>query len=217
MHVGIVDTSDAPIRIDTDGRKIGDGTNYTEFEADGTPVAYGTATEWDDVYPSSVAVSVGAAAPSFTAYNGGNLKAYEFTGGATNKELQIGYQIYHSYKEGSTVIPHIHVTFTSGAADAGKTIIFDLEYEWQNVGDTGAYSTTTIQGTHTIAANNTVYRNEVISFGNVAGTGKTISSTFMTRLVRRQDLDSFTSSCWLLSADIHIEKNMNGSRTPTAK
>lgn len=55
--------------------------NYSEFEADGSLVAHGDATTWDDVYPSSVTVAVGPNAPSFTAYNGGNLKAYESTGG----------------------------------------------------------------------------------------------------------------------------------------
>lgn len=193
--------------------------NYSELEADGSLVAHGDATTWDDVYPASVTVGVGGTAPSFTAYNGGNLKAYEFTGGVTNKQLQIGYQIYHSYKEGSSISPHIHITFTSGAADAGKTIIFTLEYEWQNVEATGAYSTATLTGTHTIAANNTVYRNQIVSFTGtpIDGTGKLISSTFMTLLTRDQATDSFTDSCWLLSADIHIEKDMIGSRQVMVK
>lgn len=200
-----------------DGGVFGTSPNYSTFEADGTLVAHGTATTHDDVYPSSVAVGVGGTAPSITAYNGGNLKAYEFTGGVSNKNMQIGYQIYHSYKEGSVITPHIHVTFTSGAADAGKTIIFDLEYEWQDISSTGAYSTTTVRGTHTIAANNTVYRNQIISFGDITGTGKKISSTFMTFLTRMQSVDTFTGSCWLLSADIHIEKDTIGSRQATAK
>ena len=82
----------------------------------------------DDVYPSSVTVGVGGTAPSFTAYSG-NLKAYEFTGGTSNKELIIGWQLNHSYQEASSITPHIHVHFTSGAGDATKTIIFDFEYE----------------------------------------------------------------------------------------
>lgn len=166
---------------------------------------------WDDVYPASVTVGVGGTAPSFTAYNGA-LKAYEFTGGVSDKVLAIGYQLYHSYLEGSEIMPHIHITFTSGAADVGKTIIFDLVYEWDNAGDTGAHGTTTLRGTHTIAANSTVYKNQIISFGNIVGTGKKISSTFMTSLTRMQSADTFTGSCWLLSADIHIEKDLAGSR-----
>lgn len=207
---------DILVRVQEEYYRFGGTADFSYFEADGTYVATGAATTWDDIYPSSVSVGVGATAPTFSAYNGG-LRAYEFTGGVSNKELQVGYQIYHSYNEGSLIVPHIHVTFTSGATDAGKTIIFDLEYEWQNISATGAYSTATLQGTHTIAANNTVYRNQIISFGNLSGTNMGISSTFMTRLVRRQDLDNFTSSCWLLSADLHFEKNTIGSRQPTSK
>jgi len=78
--------------------RFGEKPNYSQFDEDGTLVAYGDATTWDDVYPSSITVGVGGTAPSFTAYNGGNLKAYEFTGGVSDKQLHIGYQIYHSSK-----------------------------------------------------------------------------------------------------------------------
>jgi hypothetical protein len=196
--------------------RIGTDTDYIEIEPDGMLVSHGNATTWDDVYPSSVTVGIGGTAPSFTAYTG-ILKAYEFTGGVSDKVMNIGYQIYHSYLEGSIIVPHLHVTFTSGAADAGKTIIFDMVYEWNNVGATGAYGTTTVRATHTIAANNTVYKNHIITFGNITGTGKLISSVFMTSITRMQSVDTFTGSCWLLSADIHIEKNTIGSRTDFTK
>jgi hypothetical protein len=200
---------------------IGGQTSYILVEEDGTVVSYGDATTFDDVYPSSVAVGVGGTAPTFSAY-AGNLKAYEFTGGVSNKELQIGWQLYHSYKEDSDISPHLHLYFVSGVADAGKTIIFNLEYDWANIGDTGTISTTTITGTYTIPSNSTTYKNVVFSFNGVPGTpiigtGKKISSVFMTRLVRRQDLDSFTSSVWLKSADIHIEQNTRGSRQVLVK
>jgi hypothetical protein len=207
--------------------RFGSETNYSQFEEDGTLVANGDATTWCDVYPSSVTVAVGGTAPSFTSYNGGSLGAYEFTGAVSNKEMQIGYQLYHSYLEGSNITPHIHLAFTSGASDAGKTIIFDCEYEWNNVSATGAYSTVILTGTYTIGANNTVYRNEKFNFTGtgsgtghntpITGTGKTISSIFMTKLTRRQDLDTFASSVWLLSADIHIEQNTIGSRKIATK
>jgi hypothetical protein len=201
-------------------------TSYTEIESDGTLVSKGNATTWDDVYPSSVAVGVGGTAPTFSAYSG-NLKAYEFTGATSNKELQIGWQINHSYLEGSSISPHLHLYFVSGVGDTGKTIIFDMEYDWANINDTGAIVTTTLTGTYTIMADSTTYRNIIFSFtgtgsgtGNntpITGTGKTISSVFMARVVRRQDLDSFGSSVWLKSADIHIEQDMRGSRQILSK
>lgn len=199
--------------------------NKSVAESDGTVLFRGDATVFDDVYPSSVTVAVGAAAPSFSAYGGSNLKAYEFTGAATNKELHIGYQIYHSYKEGSNISPHLHLFIANDGV--GGTVIFDCEYEWNNTGDTGAVATTTLTGTLTLAANATVYKNQIFSFNGtgspggtatpITGTGKTISSVFMTRLVRRQDLDTFAGSVWLMSADIHIEKDTVGSRQVLVK
>lgn len=197
--------------------KFGDayGSNYSEFEDDGTLVAHGDATTYDDVYPSSVNVGVGETAPGWTNYSG-NFKAYEFTGGVANKELQIGYQIYHSYEEGTDINPHIHAYIANDGV--GGTIIFDIEYWWGNVGDTGAISSTTIQASLTLPADTTIRQNQIIAPATpINGVGKKISSFLGTRLVRRQDLDTFAGSAWLLSADVHIKKNMNGSRSEFTK
>lgn len=194
--------------------RFGTETSYTEFEPDGTMVAVGDATTWDDVYPSSVTIGVGDTAPSFSVY-AGNLKAYEFTGGTSNKEMHIGYQIYHSYEEESAVTPHIHVYVANDGT--GGTVIFDMEYEWADVGATGAVSTATVQASLTLPADSIVRRNQIISFGSIAGTGKHISSVFMTKITRRQDLDTFSGSVWLKSADIHIQKSTIGSRLELTK
>ena len=114
--------------------KIGSATNYTEVEADGTVVSYGDATTYDDVYPSSVSVGVGVTAPAFLAYNGA-MKAYGFVGNK-NEEIHVGFQLYHSYLEGSGISPHLHLYIPAGTK--GETVIFDCEYTWANIGSTGA-------------------------------------------------------------------------------
>lgn len=192
------------------------GGNYITFESDGTLVMNGNATVWDDVYPSSVSIGVGGTAPAFTAYSG-NMKAYEFTGGVTNKEMHIGYQLFHSYKQGSNITPHLHLYVPNNGS--GGTVTFDMEYHWDNIGDTGALVTSTLSGTITLAANSTIYHNQIFAYTGtpITGTNKNISSIFMTKITRRQDTDTFAGSVWLLSADIHIEKDTIGSRTATAK
>lgn len=187
-----------------------DNTNYTQIESDGTVIFHGAATVFDDVYPSSVTVSTGATAPSFSAFGGSTLKAYEFTGGASNKELHIGYQIPHSYQEGTSIYPHLHLFITNSAP--GGTVRFDMDYEWANVDDTGTISVTTINQSIALPNNSTTYRNRILAFPAITGTGKKISSVFMSKITRRQDLDTFSGSVWLLSADIHIAKNSVGSR-----
>lgn len=203
---------------DTDGALyFGGTTNGIKVNKGGELTLLGTATVFDDVYPSSVTIGSGGSAPSFTAYNG-NLRAYEFLGsGATTKELNMGFQIPHSYKEGSDIIPHIHIYIPDDGT--GGVIKYYCEYTWTNIDQTGTVATTTISGTITRAANAGINNNAILSFGTVTGTGKTISSVFMCRIYRNPaDVgDTFGASTWLKSADIHFECDTLGSKTATAK
>lgn len=65
MPVGVQSSDTTFVRSATSARgngpvTLGGYTDYSTFESDGTLVAYGAATVWDDVYPSSVAVGSGA-------------------------------------------------------------------------------------------------------------------------------------------------------------
>lgn len=193
------------------------GSDYTQVETDGTLVAHGAAVCHDDVYPSALSVGTGGNAPSFTAYSG-NMMASEFVGlGAAAKEVFAQFQIYHSYDEGTTVIPHIHLYIPDNVT--GGNIKFSMEYHWENVDTTGAIVTSTATGTITRAANAGISSNHILSFGNVAGTGKTISSILSARIYRDPSDagDTFGASVWLRSGDVHISKNTMGSRTELVK
>jgi hypothetical protein len=205
------------ILLDSDYDRFGGQDNYLEIEDDGTLELIGSATVWDDVYPSSVNVGAGSSIPSFSVY-AGSQRSYEFLGtGATTKDLQIGYQLYHGYKEQSTIIPHIHLYIPDNAS--GGVIKFGTTWRWNNVWDTGAISETTTYGTVTRGAAEGISNNHILSFGAIVGTGKKISSVFTTRLFRDSaDVgDTFAASVWLISADIHIEKDGFGSRQDLVK
>jgi hypothetical protein len=193
------------------------GGNYSTFEADGTLRFNGAATVFDDIQPSSVTIGSGATAPAFTTYNGA-LAAYEFVGtGGTVHQLNMGFQLPHSYKEGSDIVPHIHLFIPDNVT--GGTIKFYMEYTWTNLEQTGAVSPTTISGTLTRTASEGINNNSVLSFGTVSGAGMTISSMFMCRIYRDPGdvADTFGASVWLKSSDIHVEKDTIGSRTISSK
>lgn len=199
---------------------IGDiiGGNYTSIESDGTLKFNGNATVFKNLYPSSVTVGSGASAASFTVYNGANLFAYEFLGnGVTLKSLQLGFQINHDYKEGSDVVPHIHLYVPDDGS--GGVIKFYMNYTWANINATGTISETTISGTLTRTASQGIDNNAILSFGAITGTGKTISSILMCRIYRdpADVTDTFGSSVWLKSTDIHYECDTIGSRTISTK
>jgi hypothetical protein len=193
------------------------GANYSEFEDDGTLVFNGDATVWDDMLPVSVTVGSGGSAPAFSVYNG-NLRAYEFNGsGGASHELNLGWQMSHRRKEETNIVPHIHLFIPDDVT--GGTIKFYCEYTWTNVNQTGAVATTTISGTVVRGASAGISNNHILSFGTVTGTGKTLSSIFMCRIYRdpADVADTFGSSVWLKSADLHVEIDTVGSREPLAK
>ena len=192
--------------------KFGRPSGYTSFEEDGTMKLEGNATVYKDLLPSSVTLnSTGANYPAFTAYNG-TLRAHEFVGaGATLKEMFLGFQMPHEWKEGSTISPHLHIRIPSDGT--GGVIKFYVDYSWTNVGEVEG-AVTTVSATATIAANDTTKSNTIFSLGGIVGTGKIISSIFMCRIYRdpADVADTFGSSVWLKSADIHVECDTIGSR-----
>ena len=197
--------------------KFGGVDNYSMFEADGTYVAVGDAVVFDDIYPISISTGTnGANVPAFSAFSG-NFKSYEFLGVALVKELQATFQVPHWYLEGGNVVPHIHLYIPDD--DTGGVIKFGCELEWSNVDDTGAISSATLYGTITRATNAGISKNIILSFGEVDGTGKEISSIIGCRFFRdpTDAADTFGSSVWLRSTDVHAPKNTLGSRLMTSK
>jgi hypothetical protein len=169
---------------------------------------------YDDVYPSAVAVgTTGSNVPSFTAFTG-NLKAYEFVGSAQMKEMNLSFQFPHARKDGTNVNPHLHL-YVPANAGAAANVRFGMEYAWSDIGDTGAISTTTVYGDLAIGAGDPIKQNEILSLGEIADPfTEDMSSIFMMRLFRDPTAaaDTFTSSVWLMSADIHVQRTWIGSK-----
>lgn len=197
--------------------RIGDGTNYTEFETDGTIKFVGTATVFDDLLPTIANANTGGAAPNMTLMGGsGTIRAQEFANLSSAEEYQACWQLPHGWKEGSDIVPHIHLYIPDDGT--GGDIVFSMVYTWQNI-DNGTMTETTVTSTAiTRAANAGINGNAIASFGTIAGTGKTISSLFSARIMRVQaGADTFSASTWLRSSDLHIEKDTIGSRAISTK
>ena len=172
------------------------------------------ADNWIDLLPSYVTSNTTAPNnPSFTVYNGGNLSAYEFVGTNNTRQMFFGFQLPHGWIEGSTIYPHLHLYLPSDGT--GGDVKFYMEYSWENVSSTGTETVATTSNVATHAAN-TIKKNEIVSLtsgAGIVGTGKTISSIFMCRIWRdgADAADTFGSSVWLKSIDIHVAQDMIGS------
>jgi hypothetical protein len=206
--------------ITNNASNFGDMANghYSEFESDGSYVMHGNATVWEDLLPSSVTIgTTGPNFPAFTVYNG-NLCAYEFVGsGNVTKEIHLGFQMQHGWKLGSNISPHLHLYIANTAL--GGTVKFYCEYTWTNINETGTIATQTINGTIVRTNAQSTANNALLAFSEINGTGKGLSSMLMCRIYRTttDDADTYESSVWLKSADLHIEKDTDGSREPLVK
>lgn len=194
--------------------KFGAGINRTLIEEDGTVKFEGNATIWKDLLPTAVYQPQSTSAPNITLIGGtGNLKAQEFPNNGTSEEFHPTWQLSHEWKEGSIIVPHLHLYIPNDAN--GGVLDFRMVYSWVNVNGTGLVEGT-LTGTITRAANAGINSNAILSFGNLDGTGMKISSLLAAKIYRNT-ADTYNGSCWLRSADLHIECDTVGSRTALVK
>lgn len=192
------------------------GGDYRHIETTGFEENFGDAQAWDDVYPSAAALGRGSAAPPISVYSA-PFEAPEFPGAAVGKEITLQFQIYHSYNQGTDVVPHLHLYIPDDAT--GGTIKFSADWHWDNVNTTGAVASGSVSGTIVRGAAAGIALNQILSFGAFTGAGKHISSILTLRVLRDPGdaADTFGSSVWLRSADVHIRKNTEGSRSEFVK
>ncbi|KKN75798.1 hypothetical protein LCGC14_0376740 [marine sediment metagenome] len=198
---------------------FGSGSNYSQFEGDGTYVMKGAATVWNDlILPLSSARVPAANAPSWTSFIG-NLNAYTYD---VNDFQEFSTEIEHGYKSGSTFEFHIHGAVNGSNVD-DRTIKFEIEY---TIADTPAESgfgdvypaTTTINGELTIPAATTDLTAFSIHIGTDS-TGSFVQGAIVNGRVRRITSTGTepTGDPFLTEVGIHAEDDTIGSRTETAK
>jgi hypothetical protein len=192
--------------INLSGIKFGDASNYSTFEADGTLLMVGNATVWDDIRVSLISRGT-SSSPTFSQIQG-NLYAYKFNGTADNS-LYFEIQMTHSWKEGTTIYPHVH--WASNGTSTGA-VIWGLDYEWKNINET--FSGTTANISTSIAAVGIQKNQQITNIGasGITESDKKISSIILCRLYRAGNTDANNDDCFLLSFDIHYEVNTIGSR-----
>jgi hypothetical protein len=224
----IVDIGSAEwFQIGTDGAgvsipeitRIGDGgtTDYSEFEADGTLEFNGAATVWADyVTPLSRALFGGAANdPTLTKVaddGAGSAGVWAFVFG-DGDEVLATVQLPHSWKEGSTIYPHIHF-FTMTDVDPSDNFDMDFEYWWADQGEDFPANTTLVTTTHATGVNSQ-YLHQLgnLTVAGIDGTGHTISSVLMIRIGREASVgDNYAGGVAILDFDVHYEKDTIGSR-----
>ena len=207
--------------------KIGDGTNNTYIESDGSLSYQGSATRWDDlkVPVNSLKIKGTVDEAKWDVFIGST--ALLWFENNKSQDVVFTLQMPHAWKEGSDIFPHVHWTTGkngSGSAPGSDTVEWNLEYSWASVGE--VFPGTTINTKSTVAAPNTgdghvALKEHVITpLGSIAGTfegvKKTLSSMLVCRLYRSAS-DSYGGDAGLLEIDFHYEIDSDGSRQEYTK
>ena len=197
---------------------------------------------WDDVRVTADMVSLGelqhTQAPKRVCLYGNSQRSRSYSGiwgygfdhGRDGKGLfQNAYfnvQLPHSYMEGSSIEPHVHIRLLPGSeAEAGQQLLLEFEYVWINVNETAPADTTIIPVNYSVKDEDLQGGNSLISFGFIEKSNAAISSMLSCRFSRISiedgwedywrsegfENDSFRGMMVLLEFDFHIQKDLEGS------
>lgn len=192
------------------------------IEADGTLRMDNAATVWDDLRVPLSEPSKGKILPEFSAFPYGTSEFVPYINWfrATGlDEMYFVVQLPHDWDEGTGIRPHIHWAPSENGA-AGPTVPrWGLQYTWTNIGETfGPYII--LYGTTSVPSEVLVKSRQYLTpFGEIDGTGKTISSMLICRVFRDGDhaADTFAGLAGALEVDFHYQRNMIGSRLEYTK
>jgi hypothetical protein len=194
--------------------RIGDASDYSEFEADGTMRFNGDATVWNDINIEAYNLGTGATAPAVGNFAGSAIRTYQFFGGIVgpSDELHGGMELLHDWKEETSVHFHVHWTPTVLVAAPNDGVVWGLEYTLQNVGGVyGAGATATV--TDTLPDATPAWTHFLTDIAIIPMVGYTIGSNLLFRIFRNRVAgNTYPNNVAVISVGIHYETDTCGSR-----
>lgn len=204
-----------------DKLQIGDvtGGNYSEFESDGSYVANGNATTYDDLLGDITQVKTLGTGVSLNTTE----STLDYTTVATlNDYVIVNYQMSHKWKAGSTIHPHIHWQQT-GAGIPNWLI----QYRWQRNGQAKTTAWTNFKCNNANAFTYTSGTLNQISYdsGITPPSGYSLSDIIQFRVIRDTGnasgvfagIDIYSGIASITGVDIHYEQDTLGSRLEYSK
>lgn len=183
-----------------------DGSNNL-YLSDNTP----SGTYYSDAVDDLVAtlIPAGDNPAIITEVNGTGVYAYRFPN-ASSRNLSFTAQLSHMWDVGTRVVPHFHFV---GDTAATSNAVFELKYWVRSYGNATPTPAITAATTTTLTANvvmnGTAWTHQICGFGAVAMTGNTESCIFGGTITRPTG-DAYSGDIYVLSVDLHFEKNKFG-------
>lgn len=171
-------------------------------------------TRWDDL---RVVLDNGSDAASIGYLSGSSgPQIWYFRDNGTVEAMSFTVQLPHSWKEGTTIYPHLH--WVPKSSESGN-VEWNFEYTWANYDPVTpqvfpAITTSTVVSTGPFTANS--HRITALTSANagIDGTGKKISSILICRIWRNSAnaSDTYNDYAGVLFVDFHIQIDGWGSR-----
>jgi hypothetical protein len=218
-QVNVAATSPATLEGSSTGQTtISDYYGGIEFIAYGTgnkwiPVHYSCTERWEDLrFPAS---ALNVAGPGGTASRDNNDGTLVFADGANDWVVGLA-QVPHSWKEGSTMRPHVHWYSTSTSTG---NVELRFEYDIANVDGTFSQDESANPWTNALTAtqagSGTARYHHVLSLGDLTMTSCTDSCIIRWRINRDARVsntnDTFSGDVKMLEFDIHYQVNSRGT------
>lgn len=173
----------------------------------------GQTTRWDDL---RITMDRGSDATQIDYFSGSSgPQIWYFRNNSGVESMSFTVQLPHSWKEGTTIYPHIHWTPKSTASG---NVEWNFEYSWANYEPATpelfpAISSTTVVSTGPFTANTHLITPLTSGDLGIAGTGKKVSSILICRLWRNSSnaADTYGGNAGLLFMDFHILVDGYGS------
>ena len=174
-----------------------------------------TGTMWDDCRTPVNAIKINKdKPPTWVSYMGSEVLSFADQAIAGNEEsVEFTVQLPHSYKEGSSLRPHIHWLAEDNTAGNAR---WQLTYAWANLNGIFATSSETITAAAPAVANKHTFS----EFTPINGDGKLASSILLGSLKRKSSEATDTldgKNAYFLEFDIHYVMDSIGSKTDLNK
>lgn len=204
------------VNLTNDGNEIRIGAASSDYVKVDGYTGYlrlsGSATAFDDLRIEDTSVRKASVAPTEDAGFRGNANflALNFSN-STADEVQFNVQMPHSWREGSTIYPHVH--FSPWAVSAGSAAAqFRLEYYSANVGDVFSAASGSLNLTETWYGDGQWRHYIATSASGLDMTNVTLSSILKCRLYRDNTVtNNYANKISFLYFDIHYEIDSFGS------
>lgn len=180
---------------------VGGLTNRAFIDEHGQYHAEGKGTVFNDlVVPLTTSKQGANAKPDYDFTNNGFL----FPQNNNTEILYLIVQLPHSWKEGTTLYPHVHYQQSANTA-----VTFKADYKWFNVNAAVPAAWTTITMGTNVFSYVSGNLHQMAEGDTIAGTGKTISSILLVKLYRQDN--TTTGDVLTFQFDIHYEADTLGS------